>query len=134
VPAGRVSDAIFATIDFMPTFARLAGYQLPEDRQIDGTDQSDLILGKRDTGREHFYFGQAGVRKGKWKYLKAKAHFHGYAVEDDRMKIEELYDLDTDIGEQNNLAEKHPQKVSELRELMLAIEGTDSLRDADNRR
>jgi arylsulfatase A-like enzyme len=117
VPVGRVNDAIFGTIDFMPTFASLCGFEAPEDRRIDGMDQTDLLLGKRETGRDYFYFNNAGVRKGKWKYLKPNAHFHGYAVEDGRKKVDELYDLDTDIGETTNLAAKYPKIVSELRQL-----------------
>jgi arylsulfatase A-like enzyme len=126
VPAGRESSAIFASVDFMPTFANLCGFEIPEDRLIDGIDQSDLLLGKRDTGRDFFYFNNAGVRKGKWKYLKADAYFHGYAVEEDRVKAEELYDLEADLGEQNNLAEKFPEKVAELKALMKSIEGKKS--------
>lgn len=125
VPAGRVSDAIFATIDFMPTFAHLAGFEVPSDRRIDGIDQTDLLLGNRETGREHFYYNNAGVRQGDWKYLKADAFFHGYAVEDDRKKFEELYNLKSDLGEQTNLAAEHPEKVAELNALMRKIEGND---------
>ncbi len=117
VPAGRVNDAIFATIDFMPTFASLCGFEAPGDRRIDGIDQVDLLLGKRETGRDYFYFNQAGVRRGKWKYLKPNAHFHGYAVDDDRKKVDELYDIESDLGETTNLAAKHPKIVSELRKL-----------------
>ena len=108
VPAGQESAAIFASVDFMPTFAELCGFEIPKDRRIDGIDQTGLLLGKRKTGRDYCYFNNAGVRKGKWKYLKANAHFHGYAVEKDREKAEELYDLEADLGERNNLAEKHP--------------------------
>ena len=122
VPAGRVNDAVFATIDFMPTFANLCGFALPKDRHIDGIDQSDLLFGKRETGREFFYFNKAGVRKGKWKYLRANAHFHGYAVDDQRPKAEELYDLEADLGERNNLAQKHPQLLAELRALTDQLE------------
>ena len=122
VPAGRVNDAVFATIDFMPTFANLCGFALPKDRHIDGIDQSDLLLGKRETGREFFYFNKAGVRKGKWKYLRANAHFHGYAVDDQRPKAEELYDLESDLGERNNLAQMHPLLLAELRALTDQLE------------
>jgi arylsulfatase A-like enzyme len=122
VPAGRVSDAIFATIDFMPTFAKLGGFDLPADRPIDGIDQTDLLFGKRETGRKDFYFNQAGVRQGKWKYLKPDAHFYGYAIENGRQKVEELYDLEADLGEAKNLAAEFPKKVSELRALMMSIE------------
>jgi arylsulfatase A-like enzyme len=134
VPAGRVSDAIFGTIDFMPTFANLAGFEVPDDRRIDGVDQTKLLVGKRESGRDHFYFHQAGVRQGKWKYLKPKAHFYGYAIEDDRKQVEELYDLQADLGERTNLAAKYPQKVAELRELTLSIEGDDELRAEDSKR
>ena len=129
VPAGRESDAIFATIDFLPTFAKLAGFEVPQDRQIDGIDQTDLLLGRRETGREHFYFHNAGVRKGKWKYLKPDAHFHGYAVEDDREKVEELYDLESDLGERNNIATKFPEKVAELKVLMETLESFEGSQD-----
>ena len=117
------ASATFATIDLMPTFAELCGFQLPEDRRIDGIDQTDLLLGKRDAGRDHFYFDRAGVRQGKWKYLKPGAHFFNYAVEDDRQMVEELYDLESDLGEQTNLATEFPRKVTELRALMRSIEG-----------
>ena len=118
-----MSDAIFATIDFMPTFAALAGFQIPKDRHIDGIDQTALLLGQRQVGRDHFYFDRAGIRQGKWKYLKANAHFYGYAIENDRQPAEELYDLEADLGEQTNLADMHPEKVSQLRALMKSIEG-----------
>ena len=126
VPVGRVNDAIFATIDFMPTFANLCGFEVPKDRRIDGMDQTNLLLGKRETGREFFYFNKAGVRKGKWKYLKADAHFHGYAVDDSRRKVDELYDLEADLGERTNLAAKHPRLVAELKQLMIGIESKNS--------
>jgi len=44
VPAGRESSAIFATIDFLPTLGKLAGYELPKDRIIDGVDQYPEIV------------------------------------------------------------------------------------------
>ena len=122
IKPGVISDAIFATIDFMPTFSNVCGFNLPKDIHIDGIDQTELLTGKRKTGRDFFYFDKAGVRKGKWKYLKANAHFYGYAVEDNRKKNDELYNLEIDIGETNNLAKKFPEKVAELKELMLKIE------------
>ena len=114
-------------------FANLCGFKAPEDRRLDGIDQTDLLLGKRETGREHFYFQGAGVRQGKWKYLKADAHFFGYAIENDRKQVEELYDLEADLGEQNNLATRFPEKVAELRVLMQSIEAREERDPSDNR-
>ncbi len=118
VPAGSVSDAIFATIDFLPTFARLAGFEVPDDRVIDGMDQADLLLGKTERGRETFLYGQNAIRAGKWKYLKAKHNVPGYAADRNREEVEELYDLTSDIGETTNLADQHPEKVQQLKGLM----------------
>ena len=134
VPAGRVSDAIFATIDFLPTFAKLCDFKVPDDRRIDGIDQTELLLGQRETGREDFYFHDAGVRQGKWKFLKPDAFFYGFAIEDDRQKVNELYDLAADIGERTNLAEKFPEKVAELQALMKSIEAGDQLELEANKR
>ena len=126
VPEGNTSDAIFATIDFLPTFSSLAGYEIPTDRHIDGVDQLDLLLGKTESGRDHFYFNRAGVRRGRWKYLRASAHFYGYAIEPNREKVEELYDLKMDIGETKNVALQYPKLLAELRELTQSIEGSDA--------
>ncbi len=119
VPADRVSDAIFATIDFMPTFAHLAGFNVSDDRTIDGVDQTELLLGKSNEGpRDNFLYLNNAVRQGKWKYLRAEHKIPGYAQDRDREQVEELYDLAADVGERNNLAAKYPEKVSELKRLM----------------
>ena len=121
VPAGKVSDAIFATIDFMPTFANLAGFEVPADRVIDGVDQTELLLGRSIYGnRTDFHYLTNAVRQGKWKYVNAKHQVPGYALDKDREQVEELYDLSNDLGERNNLAAKYPEKVRELKGLIEA--------------
>ena len=47
----RSSYAMFSIMDFFPTLAAFAGGKLPDDRPIDGVDQTDLLLGRSDTGR-----------------------------------------------------------------------------------
>ncbi len=130
VKAGAESDAIFATLDFLPTFATLCGFEVPKDRPIDGVDQTDLLLGKdADGNRNTFYytsqanrkkntFAVNGIRVGKWKYLKAEHVIGDYAQDKDREQVEELYDLEADLSETTNLASKHPEIVKQLREQM----------------
>lgn len=122
VPAGRVSDALFSTLDFLPTFAGLCGFDVPDDRVIDGVDQTDLLLEKSNKGARETYFydhvlqQRVGVRQGKWKLLmpgRAPTKPHRFLMDfgtDDY----ELYDLDADIGERRNLAAKHPDRVKKL--------------------
>lgn len=71
VPADRVSGEVGAAFDLLPTFAHLAGVDLPSDRVIDGKNISGLIQGQSGSPHEYFYYykGQniEAVRKGPWK-------------------------------------------------------------------
>jgi len=126
VPAGRVSDAIFSTLDFMPTFAGIAGYKIPKDRIIDGVDQTVLLLGDSEKGdRDHLYYfcrnTLHGVRKGRWKLLLAnRKNYYNY-VKDTGSNELELYDLKLDIGEKRNVARQHPEVVADLLRLAKAF-------------
>ena len=125
VPAGRVSDAIFATIDFMPTIAELTGFKVPDDRPIDGIDQTDLILGKTDEGRETFVYDQItktnmAIRWGKWKLLapgRKPEGKKGYLM-DFGTNGYELYDLNSDVGETRNVAMEYPKTMRNITELL----------------
>lgn len=126
VAAGAESDAIFATLDCLPTFATLAGFEVPGDRVIDGVDQTDLLLGKNPKGarqtfvycahanRRQNVYAANGIRHGKWKFLKAHQVIADYAKDHDREEVVELYNLEKDLGETTNLAAKHPEIVAEL--------------------
>ena len=69
----RSSYAMFSIMDFFPTFARLAGGKVPDDRPIDGVDQSDLLLGRSDSGRrEHLLtFVGPDLVAARWKQFRA---------------------------------------------------------------
>ena len=129
VPAGRTSDALWATIDLMPTFTALSGVKSPMDRVIDGIDQTALLSGQTEEGRETFIYDQVGdgdanmgvgIRKGKWKLLlpgRKPEQDHRFLMDFGTNGLE-LYDLDSDIGEKNNVADDHPEVVKELRETL----------------
>ena len=85
-------------------------------------NQTDLLSGRSDAGARQTYFYQGnGVRRGKWKYLIAKHKIPGYARDTEREEVEELYDLEADIGETTNLAEQHPETVQQLKQLLEQI-------------
>ncbi len=48
VPAGRVSNEIVHEVDMFTTIAAITGAAVPRDRAIDGVDQSDFLLGKKE--------------------------------------------------------------------------------------
>ena len=129
VPAGRTSDALWATIDLLPTFTALSGVKPPMDRVIDGIDQTALLLGQTEEGRETFIYDQVGegdanmgvgIRKGNWKLLlpgRKPEQDHRFLMDFGTNGLE-LYDLERDIGEKNNIADDHPEVVKELRETL----------------
>jgi len=69
----RSSYAMFSIMDFFPTFARIAGGKVPDDRPIDGVDQSDLLLGQDDDGaRDHLLtFVGSDLVAVRWKQFRA---------------------------------------------------------------
>ncbi len=114
-PGTVISDPAIM-LDWFPTFARLAGCNLPNDRIIDGKDLSGLLLGKakREGSEFYFYFdGQfEAMRSGKWKYKKA----HGdYRQKDLTSHGDLLYNLEEDPNETTDLIDKYPKEASELK-------------------
>jgi arylsulfatase len=72
IPAGRASNEIVHEVDTFTTFARIAGAQIPQDRPIDGVDQTDFLLGKSETSnREGFpVFVADRLEAVKWRNWK----------------------------------------------------------------
>jgi len=69
----RASYAMVSIMDFFPTFARLAGGKVPGDRPFDGVDQSDLLLGRNDSGRREHLLTFVGPElvAARWKQFRA---------------------------------------------------------------
>ena len=122
IPAGRVCDELATTMDILPTFARLAGAEVPKDRIIDGKDIWPLMAGEPGAKTPHeaffYYRGYAleAVRSGKWK-LHLERPVRRERGQPAKMRPIELYDLSADIGEQHNVAAEHPDVVARLKEL-----------------
>jgi len=66
------SNEMFSTMDFMPTFARIAGAEMPDDRPIDGVDQSEFLLGQKSTSnREHLItFTGDQIQAVRWRQFR----------------------------------------------------------------
>ena len=73
IPPGSVCREPAATIDILPTLARLAGADLPAQRIIDGKEIWPLLAGEKNVKTPHealfFYWGQQlqAIRSGPWK-------------------------------------------------------------------
>jgi arylsulfatase A-like enzyme len=128
VPAGKTdSTTVLSSVDLFPTICTLAGVAMPQDITFDGLDVSAAWLGTpvvRDKplfweyGRKADYLfpnepgarsPNLAVREGRWKLL---INADGTGAE--------LYDLDADPNESNDLASKKRDEVARLKASVLA--------------
>ena len=113
------SDFPCAIWDFLPTAAEIARADIPKD--IDGISILPLLTGRMQTNKHEclyweFHEGgfQQAVRGGDWKAIRPKL---GEKLE--------LYNLKSDPGEKENVAEKNPEIVAQM-ETFLKRERTES--------
>lgn len=121
IPAGGRCDGVAGTIDLLPTFVALAGGAIPPEPAIDGRDISGLLFGTRgESAREaHYYFAGynlQAVRQGPWKLaIAAQPETMGRGVASDAAGASpRLYNLDDEIGERTNVADRHADVVARL--------------------
>jgi arylsulfatase A-like enzyme len=109
VPAGTVTQEMFAAYDWLPTFAGLIGRTdlIPSDRPIDGVDASKFLLGDDDeTGRKVvlFHGPDGGLMSAKWHGIKVVFRYsEGIDQPIVTPQFPMVYDLESDPGEQVNL-------------------------------
>ena len=125
IPQSRCSDLVCLT-DLMATAAEITGYQLDESDAVDSFSFLKALTGKNPTPRadviHHSIKGNFAIRQGKWKLItcpgsggwsKSKA-----AKDSKNTPAVQLYNMETDIGEQNNLASSRPEIAQRLRKLL----------------
>ncbi len=116
-------------MDLLPLFCSLAGVEQPTDRKIDGKNIFPILQGKESkTPHKLLYYYNGtnlqAVREGNWKlhlprtprdqpfWSKEPSHkWKGF------VKLDEfqLFDLDNDLGEKNNVADRYPDIVARLK-------------------
>lgn len=138
IEAGSTSDYAGAFWDVMPTFAELTKTKLADDTS-DGISFLPELLGKSQPEHESLYWEyfstdykwtpdlktlrnqlkSQALRMGKWKAIRHNTHsnFNDVPVE---LSPIELYNLEEDISELNNVAAQHPKIVEEMDALMKA--------------
>ena len=107
IAPGTVSDHICGFQDMLVTFGDLADAEI--EKGTDGISIVPTLLGKHDQVKHAYLYWELkdnrAVRMDQWKAVKTKG------------KIE-LFDLQTDVSEKNNMAQQHPDIVEKIRGIM----------------
>lgn len=120
--AGRTCDFPVNGIDFFPTLAELTGGDPSQIQSVqDGVSFASLLRGSEELDRDALYWHspqlgrgggtiapQGAVRQGPWKLI----YYYGNTAP------VELYNLDNDLSEKQNLAADYPERVDQMRRLL----------------
>lgn len=117
--AGSECDVPIVSTDFYPSILEMAGLpQLPE-QHMDGKSFVPLLKGKKDIGRDAIYwhfphYSNHGMQSPggavRFKNFKLIEYYENNTVQ--------LFDLDKDLGELNDISKQNPAKVKELRDML----------------
>jgi len=117
ISPGTTTDKLSAFWDWLPTFAELAGVKLPDSIKIDGISLAPILTGnkkeKQDSHRYLFWEFTEGTPKMAVRFRHWKAIWF-YEKDGRTLKQAELYNLDKDPGEKNNLTAIYPEILKEL--------------------
>ena len=112
---GVVSSEPCASMDIVPTILDAAGLDISK-HYFDGKSLLELAKGKTDNDERTLfweYLDQTAVRRGKWKLVLKGKLIDAYGP----VPEVHLANLEDDISESNNLAEKEPEITKELKTL-----------------
>jgi arylsulfatase A len=114
-----VSNALICQVDFLASFAQLTKQPLTENDAPDSFGNWDAITGRSSKGRTSFVEqgGALAIIKDQWKYIEPNDGpllLTEVNIESGNDSKAQLYDLENDPGEKQNVASKYPDIVKEL--------------------
>jgi arylsulfatase A-like enzyme len=135
IPEGIVTDKLLSHTDMMATFAALAGIKLPDNTAEDSHNLLRSLLGQNNATARKVLISQSGngilsIQKGEWKLIMSSGSGGSlgspagepaiYLADEGEGKLKnvQLYNLEKDLAESENLAEEMPDRVNELASLL----------------
>ncbi len=114
IKAGSVCRQTATMVDLMPTWANLCGATLPSNYDTDGMDLTGVLLQGRELPERTIFWrdkNRRAARRGKWKLVV-------FPPDKEKQKEEkiELYDLERDLGEQNDISSDEKDILKRLKD------------------
>jgi len=117
IPSNSVCNQMVTSMDLFPSFKQIVQAEIPDNLQFDGTDISNLLTDPENyklPERPFYYYSRDGtceaIRLGKWKLHVGKSR--GWNSNEPFTLA--LYNLENDISERINIADKHPDIIKLL--------------------
>lgn len=105
VPAGKVNEEFLTSMEVFPTFARLAGAEIPAGLVLDGFDMLPVLQGKENSSREEMFWQRKDLKAARyknWKWIDTPTYGG-------------LFDLSADIGEREDQSKARPEIAKMMR-------------------
>ena len=117
IPAGTISDEMTMAIDLLPTFAAMAGANVPMDRVIDGKDIRGVLQSGAASPHDTLFFfngnNVAAVRDKQFR-LVLSTYYKSFEVPFEQFGSKLLFDLARDPSERFSYVREHPEVVARL--------------------
>jgi len=120
------SEALLCQIDLLASFSAFTDQTLAHEEGPDSFNMIDVLLGRSSTGRDHLveHARVLSLIQGDWKYIEpgtgAKIN-RNVNIETGVSPLPQLYYLRYDLGEQQNLAQTHPDRAKAMAALLKKI-------------
>jgi Arylsulfatase A and related enzymes len=127
IPASQISDALVSQIDWIASMATLVNAKLPKGSAPDSENRLSTWLGRDRTDRAWIIeeSSSLSVRTKDWKYIEPNDGpaiiTWGPKVETGNLKTPQLYDMKAGQYEKENLANKYPQVVYEMQNILRRV-------------
>ncbi|SEM82441.1 Arylsulfatase A [Mucilaginibacter gossypiicola] len=120
----QVSPAMVSQVDLLASFAALINHPIPAGDATDSENVLNALLGETQKGRSQLIeqgLNNLAIVKDGWKYItpnNGETYMPLVGIETGNLSEAQLYNLNEDPAEKNNLAAKYPEKVKELATLL----------------
>jgi arylsulfatase A-like enzyme len=115
IPANTKNDKIIAFYDMLPTFAELLNY--PDKIKSDGISVLTDLKGEQGKNHKYLYWDYGHVRNTYKQALRYNQYKAVRIINEEKSTIE-LYNLENDPGETNDIASKNPGVVNNIKKML----------------